>query len=936
MRFAAWAVAVAVAGGAISAGVAGMGTAAEAAAANPFRLEAVGARLKPGGQGVVQVVLRVPAGHHVYRDMLRVDVVDAAGLTVGPPSFPPGLRVPDPANPAAERELYDMDVIIDLPVGAGRGDGARELRVEVGYQGCRKSLCFMPQTEVLAVPVTVGGAAALPAGLGRGVDLVSTVGGSAAPPAPSRDWSFLPAEAMVRSVDPQGKPHPVVARLVAESTSLRAGDVARVALHLEQAAGWHTYWKSPGDIGLPTSIQWTLPDGWSAAPHRYPTPARFDVQSIISYGYDHEVLLISELAVPATAAPGAAVLRARADWLVCEVVCIPGGADLALPVEVRAADAPAPEPGPAASLFAETAARHPVPALSIPGVAIETALSASAVRPEEPFRFAVRVAPVDGKALGFDAGPGGWPAFAPIVAGSFFVSGRTVERTPDGALLVTVSAETYAADPLPTADRVGALLQFTVDGTPYVTEVEVPLAWAAPGSPVAASESPLLAGDGSAASAAPATGAEGAPAPAEASSPALYVLLAFFGGALLNIMPCVLPVLTLKLYSLVGNREASAAVHRKAGLAYTGGILVSFAVLAAAVAVLKGAFGLSVGWGFQFQYPGYVAALALTVFVFGLSLFGVFEIPAVGANQAAEASQKDGIAGYFLTGVFTTLLATPCSAPFLGTAMGFAFGLPAWGVFAFFLVAGLGLASPFLVIAFAPVLIRFLPRPGPWMETFKHLMGFSLMATLVWLLTVMGAHVGLDGLGGFLGFLVVVAVGAWAFGRFGGPTEGIGRQLAALAGAVALSVAGWFLLVDLAPSPVGASAAVEASDGPLDFADSVPWQPFDEARIAASAGQQAIFIDFTADWCLTCKANEKTILETDAVRGAFAEAGILPLKADWTRRDETITRWLMKYGRAGVPFYLVIPKDPSQAPIPLPEVITPGLVIDAVQRAKGG
>lgn len=936
MRVAAWAVAVAVAGAALGGGAVGLAPVAEAAAANPFRLEAVGARLKPGAKGVVQVILRVPAGHHVYRDMLKVDVLDAAGLTVGPASFPPGLSVPDPANPSAQRELYDMDVIIELPVTAARSEGLRELRLEVGYQGCRKSLCYMPQTEALVVPVTVGGAAALPAGLGRGADFVSSVGAGAPAAAPVRDWSFLPPEATVRSVDPQGKPHPVVARLVGETLAVRAGETARLGLHLEQAPGWHTYWKSPGDIGLPTSIQWALPEGWSAQPHAYPTPVRFDVQNIVSYGYDNEVLLISEVAVPPAAVPGPAVVRARADWLVCEVVCIPGGADLALPVEVLPADAPAPAPGPAAALFAETAARHPTPALTLASVSIETALSASAVRPEEPFRFAVRVAPAPGRTLGFDAGPGGWPAVAPIVAGSFFVTDRVVEKAPDGSIRVLLSAETYAADPLPTADRIGALLQFTVDGAPVVTEVEVPLGWAAPGASVAASTSPLLTSGAATAAASPP--AETAPAPASggASSTALYVLLAFFGGALLNIMPCVLPVLTLKLYSLVGNREASAAVHRKAGLAYTGGILVSFGVLAVAVAVLKGVFGLSVGWGFQFQYPGYVAALAVTVYVFGLSLFGVFEIPAVGANQAAEAAQKDGIAGYFLTGVFTTLLATPCSAPFLGTAMGFAFSLPAWGVVAFFLVAGLGLASPFLVIAFAPVLIRFLPRPGPWMETFKHLMGFSLMATLVWLLTVLGAHVGLDGLGGFLGFLVVVAVGAWAFGRFGGPTEGLGRQLGAFGGAVALSVAGWWGLVDLTPAAAVAGAGPAAVDGPLDFEESIPWQPFDEARVAALAGQQAIFIDFTADWCLTCKANEKTILETDAVRGAFAEAGILPLKADWTRRDETITRWLMKYGRAGVPFYLVIPKDASKAPIPLPEVITPGLVIDAVNQAKGG
>jgi thiol:disulfide interchange protein DsbD len=326
----------------------------------------------------------------------------------------------------------------------------------------------------------------------------------------------------------------------------------------------------------------------------------------------------------------------------------------------------------------------------------------------------------------------------------------------------------------------------------------------------------------------------------------------------------------------------------------------------------------------------------MIVFVFGLSLFGVFEVPALGANSAAEASDKEGLAGHFLTGTFTTLLATPCSAPLLGTGMGFAFGLPAWGVFLFFAVAGLGLASPFLLIAFVPALMRFLPRPGAWMETFKQLMGFTLIATTVWLVDVMGGLLGQDGLVGFLGFLVAVGAGCWIFGRWGGPTEPTKRQVGALSAGVILSgLVGWQMLDFQIPEDEACDSGPLALASELDWdGDDVPWQPFSEERVGELAGQ-AVFIDFTADWCLTCKVNEKTVLNTQTVRDAMQQGGVVPLKADWTRKDEVITNWLQRYGRAGVPFYLVIPKDPAADPIALPEVITPSLVAEALAKAAG-
>jgi thiol:disulfide interchange protein DsbD len=343
--------------------------------------------------------------------------------------------------------------------------------------------------------------------------------------------------------------------------------------------------------------------------------------------------------------------------------------------------------------------------------------------------------------------------------------------------------------------------------------------------------------------------------------------------------------------------------------------------------------GAQVGWGFQFQYPGYVIALATLVFAFGLSLLGVFEVPVIGANRAHAAGDKEGWLGHFMQGVFVTLLATPCTAPFLGTGMGFAFTLPSWGVILFFGIAGLGLAFPLLAIAFVPALFRFLPRPGAWMEIFERLMGFALMATTIWLVDVVGAQTGPDGLVGLLAFLMVVAMGCWIFGHWGGVTATSRQNLGSLAAAVGLSaLAGFlFLTTELAPTADCDDGSVAAE---LDFGEEIPWQPFSEGRVEALAGQ-TVFVDFTADWCLTCKTNEQAVLETVKVRSVMSELGVVPLKADWTRRDETITKWLQRFGRAGVPFYLVLPADTSAEPLPLPEVITPDIVVKALREGAG-
>jgi thiol:disulfide interchange protein DsbD len=416
------------------------------------------------------------------------------------------------------------------------------------------------------------------------------------------------------------------------------------------------------------------------------------------------------------------------------------------------------------------------------------------------------------------------------------------------------------------------------------------------------------------------------------------LFMAFLGGLILNIMPCVLPVLSLKVYSLVEQQDATAGERRIAGLSYSAGVVLSFLALGAAVIVARTSFDLNLGWGQQFQSPVFIIVLSTIVFVFGLSLFGVFEVPAFGATQLSSAQAKEGWLGHLLTGAFATVLATPCSAPFLGTGIGFALTLPPMGLLGFFAVAGLGLASPFLLIAYVPALVRFLPRPGAWMETFKHFLGFTLMATTVWLLDSLGAQVGREGVFGFLVFLTAVGFGCWILGRWAGPIASTRSKLLALLAAVAISAqfGRAFLIIETTPEEGHGASDVASGEIPmeLNFSEEIPWYPFSEDQIKGLAGRP-IFIDFTADWCNSCIVNEKLVLQTDQVRSAMAKYGIVPLKGDWTRRGPAIKAWLDHFGRAGIPLYVIIHPDQSKPFIVLPEVISPGMVVDHLREASG-
>ncbi|MCO4747224.1 MAG: thioredoxin family protein [Proteobacteria bacterium] len=744
------------------------------------------------------------------------------------------------------------------------------------------------------------------------------------PPAPPEvDFGVLPASADQRPDNQDGKPHQVQARLLADHDTAHPGDTFRVGLHLTQDEEWHTYYKWWGGmIGLPTRLNWTLPEGATVTEYAFPTPQRFDQSDLVSYGYEDQTLIMAEITLPEGMAAGEHSIGLDADWLVCKEQCIPGEVkDLSLPLTVVA-------DGPAAGnsfteLFDHYEEQLPTPITDVSEVAVEFALSASAVRPYDTFKAAVMLTPIGDAKIDFPVDVASWPVFTPSSSFDWMMLDATVQTTESGALIAIIEGEAYEPEPLPTDAKIGGLFQFVVNGEPVASEITFTLPWDKEGAEVEPSVSPiwsLVDGSGGGAETIASATAE---APVVEGSLLGMLGMAFLGGLLLNLMPCVLPVLTLKLFGLVSHADATPAQQKKSGMAYTGGILASFGALAIAVLMLKASAG-AVGWGFQFQSPTYVAVLGALIFAFALSMFGVFEVPALGADGAANASAKEGLAGDFLNGVFATLLATPCTAPFLGPAVGFAFAQSAPVVVLFFLVIGFGLALPFLAVAFVPALFKMMPQPGAWMETFKQVMGFTLLGTTVWLVDILAAQVGSDGAIGYLAFLCFVGFAAWMFGHFAGVAASGQRQATVAAAGLGVILLGGWGFLELEYSEVA-----ECDDGSvaaeLDFAEEVPWQKFSEERLAALT-DKPVFIDFTADWCLTCKANEKGFINTEPVREAMSKCGVVPLKADWTRRDPVITEWLKRYGRAGVPFYLMIPPD-GGAPVALPEVLTTDRVI---------
>ncbi|MCU0868201.1 MAG: thioredoxin family protein [Burkholderiales bacterium] len=686
---------------------------------------------------------------------------------------------------------------------------------------------------------------------------------------------------------------------MAETTAARPGTDVTVALVIDHDPGWHTYWKNPGDSGMPTRIAWTLPDGVTAGAIAWPAPKRLPVGPLANYGYDGEVLLLTTVSVPRTWPTGTPLaLRAKADWLVCQDVCLPGGQTLTLDLPVQPGAAPTdPQWG---ARIAATRAALPAPARGWTVTArpdgADVVLTLAADRA---------------------AGAPSWPATGAPAQVWFFPEAADVidhaatpraSGTVDGTLELRVAGSAqFAAG----TQRIAGVL--VADGTDWPA-ITVEAAW--PGgrpTPSASPASPTT----PAMSAADIRAATDAPPASPVSGAWAALGLAFVGGLILNLMPCVFPVVSIKVLGFVRDAGGAPARARAHALAFAAGIVVSFWVVAGGLLMLR-AGGEALGWGYQLQSPPVVALLAALFFVLGLNLSGVFEWGGAVQAVAGRAASGGGLAGAFGSGLLATAVATPCTAPLMGAALGWALTQPAIAALAVFTALALGMAAPYVVLAFTPALAARMPRPGRWMETLKQFLAFPLYLTVVWLVWVLAEQSGAGAAARLLAALVLVAAALWAWQRFADPgrTRGVARAVAAAFAVAAIGV-GW-----PAAQP---QAAVTAPAG-----DWAAWTRAAEDTLVAQ--HRAVFVDYTAAWCVTCQVNKRVVLETDAVRAAFARTGVVRLRADWTRRDPDITAALARLDRSGVPVYVVHPADGS-APIVLPEVLTRDAVIAALERA---
>jgi thiol:disulfide interchange protein len=409
----------------------------------------------------------------------------------------------------------------------------------------------------------------------------------------------------------------------------------------------------------------------------------------------------------------------------------------------------------------------------------------------------------------------------------------------------------------------------------------------------------------------------------------VYIGTAFIGGVILNVMPCVLPVLTMKVFHVIEKSNASARENRLHGLAYTAGILATFLVFGVAVIAIR-ASGDSLGWGMQFQSPAFVAGMTALIFAFGLNALDVFEFTVSLDGQ----DSNEGYFGTFVNGVVASIMSTPCSAPFLGSAAAFALGAgtPAWQTLVMFSFIGFGLASPFVLISFVPAVGRLLPKPGAWMLTFKKLMGFTLLFAALWLFGVLQAQIERAASTNFLGFLLILAISLWSLNEFGGLMHSFRRRFGVRFAAAGIVFASAVLLIDFTPAARSTAVAACGDGAPLVLDDRINWAPFDAGRVACEGTRQRpVFMDFTADWCANCKANERLFIETERIRNVLQDSRILPMKADMTNDNDELDAWLAKLGRSGIPAYVIYMPDGSHDL--LPEAITTEMLAERLEAA---
>jgi len=659
--------------------------------------------------------------------------------------------------------------------------------------------------------------------------------------------------------------------LVTETNSIAPNHDFLAGLHFVLDKGWHIYWLNAGDAGEPPRVDWQLPAGITAGDLQFPAPQRLPLGPLMDFGYENEVLLPVPMRTDSSVKPGSnAILRGHLHFLVCSNVCIPGKAEIEDSVAVTAQPgAPNPATGP---LFL-TAERH-----------LPRTLPAGAFVNVTQTKTAFVVTLHTGQRI---ESAEFYPFDQNVIANA---GAQTLQPLAQGIRITLPKVQGLQQVPA----QLHGLIKLP-DGTAYqftsaITTGHIVISFVGNRS---------------------------------VNHSLLGMLgLAFLGGAILNLMPCVFPVLFIKGLSLVQSSGEERKRLRTHGAVYTLGILVSFWAIVALLLLLR-AGGSHLGWGFQFQSPYFVAFMALLLFFLGLSLAGQFEIGLSATSVGGELAQRSGYSGSFFTGVLATVVATPCTAPFMGAAIGFALSQSAGVTFAVFTALALGLAAPYVLLTLQPAWTRILPRPGVWMEYLKQAVAIPIFATVIWMVWVFAQVVGVNGVAALLAGMLITAIAGWVLGhwpaKWGSAIMAILLLLAAIA------------LPSVAAKELPAATNVKSAAA----ADQSGWQPFSPQKLAADRTQgKAVFVDFSAAWCLSCQVNERVVLDRPDVEEAFRKSGVVMMRADWTNHDDTITAALTQLGRSGVPTYALYSGGPQTAPKVLPEVLTPGIVFDALKQVQ--
>lgn len=674
--------------------------------------------------------------------------------------------------------------------------------------------------------------------------------------------------------NPVSTPH-VRAQLISEVTAVQAGHPFWVALHLNMRDGWHTYWRNPGDSGLATAIEWELPSGFEASAIHWPYPEAIPMGPLMNYGYHGDVYLLVQLTPPASLENRVNLtFTAHVDWLVCEENCIPEEATLTFTLPLTRDTPPSDDRWEAAFAKARRTLPKPSPWDS-----------SFSLTPEE-LTLHIDVADFPTQYIKE-------MRFFPARDGLIENAAAQNLTINDHEILLSTARGTQRNAPLSQLQGV------------LVVEENV--------------------GDGAAIQALQVNASPIAVVAQTPATPLAYaLLLALAGGIVLNLMPCVFPVLSIKVLHFAHQAHNAPAAIRRHGLLFTAGVLVSFALLAVLLLLLRSG-GAQIGWGFQLQSPFFVTVLAYLLFVLGLSLSGALTFGASWMNLGGGWTNRSDYLGTFASGGLATLVATPCTAPFMGTALGFALTQSWLTALLVFQALGLGFALPYLILSFKPSLLRFLPKPGPWMERLKEFLAFPLYATTAWLIWVLSQQSGPSGVAVALAGLILIALALWLL-RTAAAANRRWRVVGRVSAAAAMLSALFLAQLSGAMTPPSPPQAAAAN------ARAAAWEPFSPQRLQElKASNQPVFVNFTAAWCITCLVNERVALSSPRVQASFAAAGIAYLKADWTNHDPAITAMLTAFGRSGVPLYVLYP--PAQqgaAPIVLPQILTESIVLDAI------